>query len=152
VSRGIFPSYVENLGFFRGCCGAEPPCSVVAISQANALALVQDRRRTGQVVGGQILGLDADYVLPTKVAVTASVKHHGEPSQLRLSRASTGRILAIGICSCRNWIVRIIPLRASSTDDSPVAERGRPRATGGEKKCRAAARRYLVKRRIFRLL
>jgi hypothetical protein len=49
----------------RGPPGA-PAKPVVAVPQANALALVQDGRRAGQIVGGQILGLDADHVLATE--------------------------------------------------------------------------------------
>ena len=40
-----------------------PPGPVVAVAQADALALVQNRRRSLQVGLGQVLDLDADHVL-----------------------------------------------------------------------------------------
>jgi hypothetical protein len=49
--------------------------------------------------------------LPWKVAVTASVKHHGEPSQLRLSKASTTRQL---VSSSRSRSCQRCPARMLS--------------------------------------
>src|SRR5260221_8712301 len=53
---GIEPRTIESLENLL-------PGPVVAVAQANALALVQNWRRARQVVDGQVLDFDADDVL-----------------------------------------------------------------------------------------
>ena len=55
------PTIRAAMGPARNATNAMGP--VVAVAQADALALVQNRRRSLQVGLGQVLDLDADHVL-----------------------------------------------------------------------------------------